>query len=60
MASNKKNQGLWGWILLGLLVAALAVGVLFYIGWFNTNTHVDSLNGDNVTETYEQSGAVEG
>ncbi|MDE6464924.1 MAG: hypothetical protein K2L16_09900 [Muribaculaceae bacterium] len=50
---NKKNSGLWAWIVVALIVAAIVVGTLFYIGWFNTNTHVDSLNGDNVTEQYK-------
>ena len=51
MANNRKSN-IWAWVIIGLLTAALAVGVLFYIGWFDTNTHVDSENGDNVTEQY--------
>lgn len=51
MANNRKSN-IWAWVLIGLLVAALAVGVLYYIGWFDNRTHVDSLNGDNVTEQY--------
>lgn len=42
------------YILVGLIVAAIAVGVLLYIGWFDDRTHVDSPNGDNVTEQYQQ------
>lgn len=52
MANNGKNKGLWAWILLGLLTAAICLGVLCYIGWFNTNTHVDS-NESNVLENYQ-------
>lgn len=49
---QKKNSGLWVWIVIALIVAALVVATLFYIGWFDTNTHVDSLNGDNVMDQY--------
>lgn len=53
MADNrKKNSGLWAWIVIGFIVAALVVATLVYIGWFDTNTHVDSNNGDNVMDTY--------
>lgn len=55
--ANNRNSKIWAWVLIGLLVAALAVGVLFYIGWFDTNTHVDSVNGDNVTEQYSNTDA---
>ena len=51
--SPKKSRGLWVWIVIALVVATLVVATLLYIGWFNTNTHVDSLNGDNVTEQYD-------
>lgn len=51
MADNRKSN-IWAWLIAGLLVAALAIGVLFYIGWFDNRTHVDSNNGDNVTEQY--------
>ena len=51
MANNRKSN-IWG---LGYnlvcLTAALAVGVLFYIGWFDTNTHV-APKRRNVTEQY--------
>ncbi len=50
--TQKKNSGLWVWIVIALIVAALVVATLFYIGWFDTNTHVDSLNGDNVMDQY--------
>ena len=52
MAKESKS-GIIGWIILGLLVAALAVGALIYMGWFDQNTHVDTPAGDNVTQQYE-------
>lgn len=57
MTDERKNKGLWGWILIALFVAALLMGVLYYIGWFNSKTHVDTPEGDNVTQTYQQEGA---
>lgn len=56
---NRKetSAGIWGWILIALIVAALAVGILFYIGWFDNNSHVDTPAGDNVEEQYEISTA---
>lgn len=56
MARNNKNSGLWAWILIALIVAALAVGILYYLGWFDSNTHVDTPAGDNVEQTYRQEG----
>lgn len=50
--SDKRSKGLWAWIVIGLIVAAVAVGTLYYIGWFNTNTHVDTPAGDNVEQQY--------
>ncbi len=50
--SDKRSTGLWAWIVIGLIVAAIAVGTLYYIGWFNTNTHVDTPAGDNVEQQY--------
>lgn len=38
--------------MVALLVAAIAVAVLFYIGWFDSNTHVDTPAGDNVEQQY--------
>lgn len=52
MAKESKS-GIVGWIILGLVVAALAVGALIYMGWFDQNTHVDTPTGDNVTEQYQ-------
>lgn len=54
MAYNSNNQDSgWGlWLAAGLIVAALTLGVLIYIGWINSRTHVDSMNGDNVEQDY--------
>lgn len=41
------------WVVIGLIVATILVATLFYIGWFDTNTHVDSNNGDDVLEQYQ-------
>lgn len=50
---KQKKDSKWGTTLVvGILVAAVCVGILLYIGWFDNNTHVDSQNGDNVTSTY--------
>ena len=44
----------WGMYLLAAVSeAALCVGVLMYIGWFDNNSHTDSRNGDNVLQSYE-------
>ena len=49
-----KRNSKWGtYFVAGLLVAAVCVGVLIYIGWFNNNSHVDSQTGDNVLQSYE-------
>ncbi len=50
---KRKSSGLWAWIVIGLIVAALVVGTLYYIGWFDANSHVDTPAGDNVEEQYE-------
>lgn len=52
MADQKSRSGLWVWIVIGLITATIVVATLLYIGWFNSNTHVDSLNGDNVEHRY--------
>ena len=50
--SNKKASDLWVWIIIGLIVATIAVASLYYIGWFDTNSHVDTPAGDNVMQQY--------
>ncbi|MDE6468661.1 MAG: hypothetical protein K2L28_07185 [Muribaculaceae bacterium] len=49
---KRKSSGLWAWIVIGLIVAALVVATLYYIGWFDANSHVDTPAGDNVEEQY--------
>lgn len=57
MANSSKNKsGLWVWVVIAVIVAVLAVGTLYYIGWFDNRTHVDTPAGDNVEQQY----AVEG
>ena len=46
MANRKQSFGTWKWLLAALLIAAIAVAVLFYIGWFDSNTHVDTPAGE--------------
>lgn len=58
MSKRKETEGKdakWGtyWFI-GIIVAIICVGVILYIGWFDNNTHVDSPDGDNVLQTYEQ------
>lgn len=52
--NGSKRDSKWGtyWVA-GFIVAAICVGVLLYIGWFDNKTHVDSRDGDNVTATYQ-------
>lgn len=51
--SNNSNQkGLGRLIIIGFIVAAIAVAVIYYIGWFDNRTHVDAPDGDNVENTY--------
>ena len=52
-SNSNKNGGVWRLIVIALIVAAIAVGVIYYIGWFDNRTHVDAPDGDNVEETYE-------
>lgn len=47
-----QSKGTWKWFLAALLVATLAVAVIYYIGWFDNNTHVDTPAGDNVEQQY--------
>ena len=49
---RKEQDKGWGWSLVAsLLVSALTLGILIYIGWFNGATHVDSRDSD-VMEVY--------
>ena len=57
---SRKSSGLWAWIILGFFVALIAVATLYYIGWFDNNSHVDTPAGDNVKEQYEISEADAG
>lgn len=53
-AGRKGADRKWGtWLAAALIVAALCVAVLFYIGWFDNNTHVDAPDGDNVESQYQ-------
>lgn len=50
---NSAGRPKWGvYLATAVVVAAICTGVMFYIGWFNNKTHVDSPNGDNVTHQY--------
>lgn len=49
---RKKSSGLWVWVVIGIIVATIAVATLYYIGWFDANTHVDTPAGDNVEHQY--------
>lgn len=51
---KSKQRGLGRLIIIGFIVAAIAVAVIYYIGWFDNRTHVDTPAGDNVEATYEQ------
>ena len=47
------RKSYWGnYLIMGLFVAAICLGVLIYIGWLDNNSHVDSRGGDNVMATY--------
>lgn len=53
MATDKKsNSGTWRWVIIALLAAILAVGIIYYIGWFDNRDHVDTPAGDNVMQNY--------
>lgn len=52
--NNSKKDSKWGtYLVVAVIVAAVCVAVLFYIGWFDNNSHVDSPSGDNVLQNYE-------
>ncbi|MGM9852822.1 MAG: hypothetical protein ACI30N_02500 [Muribaculaceae bacterium] len=50
----RRNSRLGTWIAVAVIVATLCVAVMFYIGWFDNKTHVDTPAGDNVEESYKQ------
>ena len=53
MSDNaRSSRGFWKWLVIAILVAVLAVATIYYIGWFDNNTHVDTPAGDNVEEQY--------
>ncbi|MBO4942991.1 MAG: hypothetical protein J6C95_06150 [Muribaculaceae bacterium] len=54
MAQKEKGGSeLFLWILTGFIVAAITIGVLIYIGWFDNNTNVDNVNVSNVEQQYQ-------
>lgn len=53
MANDDSKRKFWLWLMIALISALLLMGVLMYVGWFDTNTHVDSTNGDDVLENYQ-------
>lgn len=52
LPTQRKSTPTWIWVVIGLITATLTVAVLLYIGWFDAETHVDTPNGDNVTQQY--------
>lgn len=50
---RKSSSPLWAWIVIALIVATIAIATLYYIGWFDANTHTDTPLGDNVEQQYE-------
>ena len=49
-----KRDSKWGtYLVAGIIVAAVCLGVLVYIGWMDNKSHVDSRDGDNVMATYQ-------
>lgn len=52
-SNNSKNSGTWRLLIIAIIVATIAVAVIYYIGWFDNRTHVDAPDGDNVEEYYE-------
>lgn len=50
---NYRPNAKWGtYLAAAIVVAVVCMGVMFYIGWFNNKTHVDSRNGDSVLNNY--------
>lgn len=52
-SQKSKNGSTWRVLAIGLLVAAIAVAILYYIGWFDNRTRIDSPAGDNVEADYK-------
>lgn len=52
MTTQKPKSNLWAWIVVALIVAVLAVAALYYIGWLDYKSHVDTPAGDNVEQQY--------
>lgn len=52
--SPQKSQGIRFriWLVIGLIVAAIVMVLLYYIGRLDAGTHVDTPQGDNVTDIY--------
>ena len=50
---RKSSSPLWAWIVIALIAATIAIATLYYIGWFDANTHIDTPLGDNVEQQYE-------
>lgn len=55
METQSKSSGFWKWFIVAIIVAILAVATIYYIGWFDNNTHVDTPAGDNVEQNYQLS-----
>lgn len=53
---NNSNSGIWRWLIIALLVAVLAMGIIYYLGWFDNKDHVDTPAGDNVEQDYPLTG----
>ena len=51
--NNSTKTGIGRLLIIGLVVAAIAVAIIYYIGWFDERTHVDTPAGDNVEANYE-------
>lgn len=56
MKTNSNDKG-WGlYLVASLIVSALTLGILIYIGWFNGRTHVDSRDSDVMVQYPAQTG----
>lgn len=52
MSDNSQKGSTFRWFLAAIFVAIVVVAVIYYIGWFDNNTHVDTPAGDNVEQQY--------